>query len=141
MDAAFRQQWIVSLMDQMQAALTPAQCQHMLEACGSDCARRGALNAASRFKGDLPGFIATFQQWIGAENVTMQGNQVFVTYPECFCEMVKDLPGELPEAYCYCSAGWLKEIFTLVTQQPVQVEILQSVKRGAQSCCFIVSLF
>jgi len=46
----------------------------------------------------------------------------------------------LPASYCLCSVGWVLEMFEIVAQKPVRVDLVQSVKRGASSCKFLVRL-
>ncbi len=61
-----------------------------------------------------------------------------LTYSQCNCELVADGPDRLPDMYCACSAGWIKEMFETVTGKTVQVERHQTVKTGADSCKFTV---
>ena len=136
----FSDQWVKNLVDSLDAHLDEATRRRVMESCGRACARRGAIRAAETCAGDLDQWVATLKTWIGPENVLREGNVVRVTYPQCFCELVAEGPARLPDTYCYCSCGWLKETFEAVTQQPVEVTLFESVKRGGQACRFAVKV-
>jgi predicted hydrocarbon binding protein len=55
----------------------------------------------------------------------------------CHCPRVRDalkLSESLPPMYCYCGAGFYKGIWEEILQQPVQVEVLESVLAGGEVC-------
>ena len=43
-------------------------------------------------------------------------------------------------SYCTCSLGWMKETFEAVMGRPVDVTLVESVKRGGQRCQFMIQL-
>jgi len=81
--------------------------------------------------------LSKFESWIGKDNVQQDGNLILLTYDKCFCRLAEDMP-RLPETYCYCSRGWLKEMFETVTGQPVLVDLHESIKSGGEKCRFTV---
>ncbi len=68
------------------------------------------------------------------------GRVIHLAYPKCYCEIVADGPARLPDVYCHCSAGWIKEMFETAAQRNVRVETLQTIKRGAGSCRFLITI-
>jgi predicted hydrocarbon binding protein len=136
----FSDVWVKNLVDSLDAHLDEAARRQVMETCGRACARRGAVQAAEACQGDLNQLISTLQKWVGAEQVTQAGAVVRVTYLKCFCGLVAEGPARLPDTYCYCSCGWLKEMFETVVQHPVEVKLLESVKRGGTACRFMVQL-
>jgi predicted hydrocarbon binding protein len=55
----------------------------------------------------------------------------------CHCPRVRDAlqAGQgLPATYCYCGAGFYKGIWEEILQQPVEVELLESVLSGGEVC-------
>ena len=80
------------------------------------------------------------QSHMGKDAALREGDVVKVTYPRCFCPLVSDFKEPLSASYCFCSAGWLKEVYETVSGKPVTVEIVETVKRGAQRCRFNVKL-
>ena len=46
----------------------------------------------------------------------------------------------LPDTFCYCSRGWMKEVFETIVEKPVDVNLIESVKRGGEACRFTVRI-
>ncbi len=136
---AYARHWVKDLIDQADAQLTEPQRKALLEARGRSCARSGAAKRAVPFKGRLDEWIADLQKHMGPDAARRTGDVVSVTYPKCFCPLA-DLDEPLSTSYCFCSAGWLKEVYETVSGAPVSVEILETVKRGGQRCRFEVTL-
>ena len=136
----YARHWVKDLIDQADAQLTEPQRRALLEARGRSCAKSGAARRAAPFKGKLDEFVADVQAHMGKDAVSREGNVVTVTYPRCLCPLVSDLQEPLSASYCFCSAGWLKEVYEAVSARPVTVEILETVKRGGQRCRFEVKL-
>jgi predicted hydrocarbon binding protein len=132
--------WIENLMAAMDAHLDEGTRAGLLEPCGRACARLGPVASAERCRGDVDKLVATLEKWIGQGNAHRDGDVVHVVYPRCFCHLVAKGPERLPDTYCLCSRGWLKEMFETVVDHPVEVALLESVKRGAEQCRFTVTL-
>jgi hypothetical protein len=61
----------------------------------------------------------------------------------CHCPRVRDalaLGETLSQSYCYCGAGFYKGIWEEITQEPVEVEVLESVLSGGEVCCVAIIL-
>ena len=61
----------------------------------------------------------------------------------CHCPRVRDAlrtSEALPPVYCYCGAGFYKSIWEEILQQPVEVEVLESVLDGGEVCKIAVRL-
>jgi hypothetical protein len=136
----YARHWVKDLIDQADAQLPEPQRRALLEARGRSCAKGGATRWAEPFRGQLDEFVADVRAHIGRDAASREGNVVTVTYPRCFCPLVADFQEPLSASYCFCSAGWLKEVYETVSGKPVSVEILETVKRGGQRCRFEVKL-
>jgi predicted hydrocarbon binding protein len=134
----FTERWVTNLVRSMDAHLDEEIEINLMESCGRACAREGAVDAAKKCDGDLTKLLSILEKWIGKGNVERDGNVVRIVYPKCLCHLVAKGPPRLPDTYCYCSRGWLKEMFETVTANPVDVELLQSIKRGAEQCSFTI---
>lgn len=62
------------------------------------------------------------------------GESYFLIYPQCYCSCVKNIPQNLPEAWCYCTIGYTKRMFEFAFEYEVEVELINSVKLGADNC-------
>lgn len=90
--------------------------------------------------GDLRGMTELFNSretfaWL--EYVS--DRELIFCYPQCYCGCVKRGEGLLPEAWCYCTVGYAKKLFEQLVGQPVQAELLESVKTGGKRCAVRVT--
>lgn len=134
------QRWVTNLMDSMDTHLDQETKMAVMESCGRACARGGPLRTARACAGDLDAFLSKLENWVGKGNVRKDGKVVHLVYPKCLCHLVADGPPRLPDTYCYCSLGWLKEMFETVVGSPVEVSLTGSIKRGAERCSFTIQL-
>jgi predicted hydrocarbon binding protein len=132
--------WVKDLMDQADIQLTEPQRKALMEARGRSCAKSGAARRAEPFKGKLDEFVADLASHMGKDAVRREGDVIEVSYPRCFCPLVAEAKEPLSASYCFCSAGWLKEVYETVSGKPVTVQILETVKRGGKLCRFDVTL-
>jgi len=61
----------------------------------------------------------------------------------CHCPLVRDVlrtPGTIPSIYCYCGAGFYKGMWEEILQEPVEVELLESVLDGGEACKVAIHL-
>jgi predicted hydrocarbon binding protein len=61
----------------------------------------------------------------------------------CHCPRVREaltLSERLPISYCYCGAGFYKGIWEEILQEPVGVEVLESVLSGGEVCKVAIHL-
>jgi hypothetical protein len=136
----FREDYVRTLMENMEKRLDPETRIRLMNDCGRACARRGGLyKLALDHKRDLQSFIKASAERLGRENIRfLDEATVHWSYPRCYCGMVAAGPDKLPALYCQCSVGWVLEMFETVLQRPVRVRLVQSIKGGASSCIFRV---
>ena len=136
---AFTQRWIVDLVNSLDEHLDEETRQRVMESCGRSCARSGPVRVARQHAGDLDGWLGILVKWhSGEEYVQRDGSRITVLCQECVCPVVKDIEGTLPDTYCNCSLGWMKETFETVVGEPVDVTLVESVVRGGQMCRFVI---
>jgi hypothetical protein len=61
----------------------------------------------------------------------------------CHCPRVREavqMQATLSPIYCYCGAGFYKQMWERILQTKVTVEVLHSVLQGDQVCCFVIHL-
>jgi predicted hydrocarbon binding protein len=61
----------------------------------------------------------------------------------CHCPRVRDalmIGATISPTYCYCGAGFYKGIWEEILQEPVEVEVLESVLKGDQVCTIAIHL-
>jgi hypothetical protein len=137
----FTHRWVKNLVEIVDAYLDEETKIKLFESCGQACAHGGPIRIAEECQGNLDGWLATLRKWHGGEElVQREGDIIHVLCTECLCTLVKDGPARLPDTYCYCSLGWMKETFGTVVGKPVDVELVESIKRGGQECRFTIRL-
>ncbi|MFX0182437.1 MAG: hypothetical protein ACFE95_05065 [Candidatus Hodarchaeota archaeon] len=64
---------------------------------------------------------------------------IHVTYSKCYCQFfqLNLIPSSV---ICECSCNCLKEFFEKILEKRINVQIIQSIARGAQMCEFLVSI-
>lgn len=132
----FRREWIKTFLKNMDSNLDEAARNRFMETCGRDCARRGAIQMAEPFKGNVDGLITKLSGLIGKDNLRREGSLVTLQYPECYCPMVSKIKDKLSDTWCICSKGWVLEMFGIAAGKPVEVKLVQSIKRGDPVCRF-----
>jgi hypothetical protein len=61
----------------------------------------------------------------------------------CHCPRIREAIAsktELSPTYCYCGAGFYKKIWEYILQQPVKVELLESVLKRDDVCRIAIHL-
>jgi predicted hydrocarbon binding protein len=61
----------------------------------------------------------------------------------CHCPRVRDAlktSETIPPIYCYCGAGFYKGIWEEILQEPVEVEVLETVLKGDEVCTIAIYL-
>jgi hypothetical protein len=61
----------------------------------------------------------------------------------CHCPRIRGIlatDAELSATYCYCGAGFYKSIWETILQEPVEVELLETVLAGGDACRIAIDL-
>jgi effector-binding domain-containing protein len=58
----------------------------------------------------------------------------------CHCALIRHKPADMHPAFCYCGAGWYRQIWEGILGRPVRVEILKSLTKGDETCQFAIHL-
>ena len=136
----FAHRWVQNILLSIDGQLNEGTKARLMESCGRACARSSVIEEAEACRGDLDAFLAKIRSWVGQGNVTVDGETIRVVYEECFCKLTTEIPRELAVTYCLCSCGWLKEMFETVVGRPVEVDLESSIRRGSDTCSFVVRL-
>ena len=132
--------WIKRVVEGIDEHTDDATSAKILEACGRDCAPSELIDKAKAIyqkSKSIGPFLAEFSDVF--EGLQIEDDAIYVVYPRCFCKQIKGTPPEdVPDAYCNCSRGWLKELFEQATGRTVNVELLTSIVRGGEQCRFSI---
>lgn len=137
----FFENWLTKMMENLEENFEKDDRIKLMEECGRNCAKGGAVQALKKAAdGNFDKMLITLKKWLGEDNVKKNGDKVEVIFSKCYCHLLEKGPEKLPETYCYCSQGWIKEMFESVVNKPVQVTIHETVKRGGDKCRFTVKV-
>ena len=133
-----RNDWIKAFLKNLDSNVEEPVRLRFMEACGRDCAGRGATRMAEPFRGNVDGLIGKLSGFLGKDNVKREGGLVTVRYDQCYCPMVSKIQEKISDTWCVCSKGWVLEMFGIAADRPVEAKLVQSIKRGDPVCRFEV---
>ncbi len=149
----FAKRWIKRFMNVMDKNLDENTRKRIMENCGKEC----FCSAHSEVKWPNQGietvdlFLQQMETLFGKENAYRDGKKIFYNYVQnpkglkiedgyCLCPLTEDGPEGLSPTYCICSTGYVKEMFERMMGQPVEVELLESLRRGGKKCKFLIHI-
>ncbi len=137
----FKQEWIASLLANLDSQLDEPSRRKLMESCGRACAQRGALGSLRKAaEGSLDKLVAAMGKILGPDNVRREGSTVHLRYAKCYCPLVGGGPARLSDTWCNCSRGWVMAVFETIAGKPVSVDLVSSIRRGAPDCRFVIRL-
>jgi hypothetical protein len=147
--------WIKSLMNHMDIHFDTKTKVSLMQACGRSCyinafgiapEEKPSTEEAKRYIGALKARGYEVRQdsekttilfsW-GRDHQNPQG--LILSDGYCMCPLVETGPAGLSPTFCYCSTGYVKEMFERALGQFVQVELLDSLKMGGKDCIFEIA--
>lgn len=142
-DKDFTDNWLSDLLETMDAELDEAARVKLIEGCGRACYRRHAFKPAiaAASGGTLEGLIKAYHSMCEA---WLEGTDLHVRFGEkverCYCPVLHDRPGRPNDLHCHCTKATQQSIIEAALKRPVKMEIVESVRRGGQTCHFIAHL-
>jgi len=142
--------WIKRFFDIFDQHLDQPARRSILEACGKEC-YFGSQHGKNQPHLSPADFVGKLNNHLGEEAAVLEGNVIYFRYIKnpsglrvsdgyCLCPMVETGPEGLSGTYCYCSVGYVREMFRTALGTPVSVELLESLKRGGKQCRFKIAL-
>ena len=117
----------------------------IMESCGRKCCGLGHRKTAKKLMGEsklIKEFLNKLnKKFRGVRFKLKDKNTVVVRYDKCFCGQVKQTKQPFPTTtYCQCGVAWEKQFFESALEIPIEVELVQTVTTGAESCEFIIHI-
>lgn len=142
-DKEFIQNWLSDLLSTIETELDEPTRVKLLAGCGRGCFNRHQFKSdiAEKGKGDVDKLIeaykANFEAW-------KEGNKVHIRFgevsPGCYCPAAKNRPAKPNDLHCECTRATHQAIFETALGRPVEVKILESVRRGNKTCHFLATV-
>lgn len=139
----FVNHWLTDLFDTIEQTLDEPARVKLLEGCGRGCYRRHEFKQqiAREGAGSVDKLLAAYRHNF---EVWRDGDTMHIRYgeksPGCYCPAAKHRPAQPHDVHCECTRMTHQTICETALGQPVKIDILQSVRRGGQTCHFLVHL-
>lgn len=79
-------------------------------------------------------------EWKGLARVEARDGMLYVSYPRCYCALVKNASNRIPRSFCLCSCEYTRRACEAAVGGPVEVKLLKSVVAGDDECLFEVKI-
>ena len=117
----------------------------VMETMGFYCFQNHFLQRALQVKDQSKGIeeiVVNLNKIIGDEEYfKLKGNVIVAKFNKCYCHIGVQVAKEpIPETYCYCSLGWLKDLFKVLLEKDVKVNMLETIVSGGKACEFVIHL-
>ncbi len=143
MEKEFVENWLADLLDSMDKLLDHDTQVKLIENCGRACYNRFQFkkDIAAKGSGNVDKLIEAYSQnfeiWKDGENVHIRYGK---KSPGCYCPAAKYREPKTNDLHCECTRTTHQTIFETALGKPFKVDIAETVRRGGQTCHFIVHL-
>lgn len=137
----FIENWLSDLLESMEQNLDREALEKIVGQCGVGCYSRHQFkkDIALTSNGNLDKLIENYSRNF---EVWKEGSTVHIRYGEiskqCYCPAASYRTPKPNDIHCECTRNTHKTIFETALGKPVRVDIAESLRRGGQTCHFIV---
>lgn len=85
----------------------------------------------------IEAYHANFEAWKEDNTVHIRFGEVS---PGCYCPATKFRPTKPNDLHCECTRATHQAIFETALGRPIEVKILESVRRGNKTCHFVATV-
>ena len=138
-DRTKKAEWIKGSIKRLEQQIGKEKSIKIMENCGRDCCKKHArYKRLIKESKSIEEFLDKLST--GGFQFRLKDKKTIVgKYDKCYCYMVKQTKKPfLTKTYCHCGAGHIREIFESFFNKPVEVELMQSVITGSESCKFLI---
>ena len=110
----------------------------IMEACGRRCISASTLQKARRIKQKAQNLDEMLnmlnEAHIGGGHLKREGGRILGIYDRCYCGSVSKTKELFSNTYCQCTCGWYRQLFEMLLEKTVEVELLSSIIQGNDRC-------
>lgn len=138
--------WLKKTVKRMEKELGKKTTKSILESCGRKCCGPTSRKIAAKFMNEsktIKEFLKNLnEKGLGGGRLKLKNKSTITGgYDVCYCGQVKHTKEPFKNTtYCYCSAGWYKQMFESALKRTVEVEVVQTIISGADRCEFIIHI-
>lgn len=139
----FIQNWLSDLIDTIDTKFDQETKVKLMAGCGRGCFNRFKFkqDIAEKGKGDLNKLINAYKNNF---EVWKDGDKVHVRYGEvsskCYCPAADYRQAKPNDIHCECTRATHQAIFETALGRPIDVKILESLRRGNKTCHFVATI-
>lgn len=136
--------WWKGAVNRLEQLVGRETCCKILAQCGRKCCGYTMQNRAKQLMDEsesLQAFVEKLnEKGLGGGRLVLQDETTITGgYDTCYCGQVKKTKEPFDTNYCHCSVGWYTQLFESALG-PVDVELVQSIISGADTCEFIIRI-
>lgn len=137
-------QCIQGMMDVLDQEVDEKARQAIMEACGRRCIGASTLERARRLRKEaqsLDDLLSRLNEArIGGGHLQREGDVIHAAYDRCYCGAVSKTRKPFSATYCHCSCGWYRQLFEVLLDRQVEIELLGSIIQGDERCRFLIRI-
>jgi hypothetical protein len=139
----FIQNWLTDLLDTIDAELDLPTKVKLIEGCGKGCYNRHSFKQDIAKKGEgslkklIDAYHENFEAWQEGDIVHIRFGE---TSPGCYCPAARYREAKPNDLHCECTKATHQAIFKDALHRDVQIDILETVRRGGKTCHFAVHI-
>ena len=140
--------WWFSAVERLEKGVGNEKAIEIMNQCGQKCCGRGIRKTAKRLMNEsksIEEFLEKASNYEVKEGEIeyklKDANTIIGIFNRCFCGQVKQT--KIPfknKIYCQCSAEFHKQFFKAALEEPIEVELTQSIISGAKTCKFVIHI-
>lgn len=141
-NAARKADWAISVCERMERELDAdtVMSARMACHCKPPVSKFAALKRAYARTHDIGAYVASMNAMNESADFWLEGNDIYMRYPRCYCSFVNKADKPLHKAWCACSLGYAKALNDDILMCDTSVELIKSVATGADECVIKISL-
>jgi hypothetical protein len=136
----FVNNWLTDLFAAIDAEVDPAVQLKLMQACGRGCYHRHKFkqDIAAAGQGDPDKLFEAYRRNFRVER---EGGLMHIRYGDhCYCPAARNRPARPNDVHCECTRATHQTLIETALGRPVKVELLESVRRGGQTCHLVAHL-
>lgn len=135
-------EYVTGLLEDIKANHGEDTATAVMRACGYKCIDNFIIETAKNIyknSKNMQEFIDQLNtKKIGGGHLVLNGNTITAVYDQCYCD-IDGINRDKTKCYCQCSCGWFEKLFATTLEQPVAVELIDSIKNDGPNCTFEIT--
>ena len=141
-------EWWRAAVERLENKVGNEKAIKIMNICGSRCCGQGNRKTAKRLKDEsksMEDFLikaSNYEVKEGEIEYSLKDDSTIIgIFNKCFCGQVKQTKKPFKnKTYCHCSVEFHKQFFKAALEQPIEVELAQSIITGADYCKFTIHI-